>query len=286
MIDLHSHSNASDGTLSPRNLVEYASKKGVSVLALTDHDTTAGLVEAKKAAKKHKITFVSGVELNIAWPTGEFHLLGLGLVNTSPQLQEIIQQLQQDRKNRNSRIIEKMQSDGINISEQALAEMFPGATLGRPHIASFLVAKKICKTRQQAFDKYIGKHKPYYSERIGADLDKAIAAIVASGGIPVLAHPLSLYISYGKIEATLANLRDRGVLGLEAFHSGVRKTDALRLEEIARKLDFFVTGGSDFHGEGIRADRKIGYACGGEKIPERLWTEELEPMLKQNKYSG
>ncbi|MBE6345241.1 MAG: PHP domain-containing protein [Spirochaetaceae bacterium] len=279
MIDLHTHTKNSDGNLTSRELVFYAAEKGIKVLAITDHDTTDGLSEGQKAAKKVGIVFVPGVELNISWPTGEFHLLGLGLKETSSELNAIIQNLKQDRKNRNSKIIEMLQQDGFPISEKELREMFPDSNLGRPHIASFLVSKKICKNTQQAFDKYLGKQRPYYVNREGADLDLAIQAIKTSGGVPVLAHPLSLYISYGKIEPVLINLKERGIQGLEAFHPGARKTDALRLEELARKIGFFVTGGSDFHGEKIHIGRKIGHACGGEKIPERLWFQELLPKI-------
>ena len=279
MIDLHTHTKNSDGNLTSRELVFYAAEKGIRVLAITDHDTTDGFSEGQKAAKKVGIVFVPGVELNISWPTGEFHLLGLGLKETSSELNAIIQNLKQDRKNRNSKIIEMLQQDGFPISEKELREMFPDSNLGRPHIASFLVSKKICKNTQQAFDKYLGKQRPYYVNREGADLDLAIQAIKTSGGVPVLAHPLSLYISYGKIEPVLINLKERGIQGLEAFHPGARKTDALRLEELARKIGFFVTGGSDFHGEKIHIGRKIGHACGGEKIPERLWFQELLPKI-------
>lgn len=279
MIDLHTHTKNSDGNLTSRELVFYAAEKGIRVLAITDHDTTDGLSEGQKTAKKVGIVFVPGVELNISWPTGEFHLLGLGLKETSSELNAIIQNLKQDRKNRNSKIIEMLQQDGFPISEKELREMFPDSNLGRPHIASFLVSKKICKNTQQAFDKYLGKQRPYYVNREGADLDLAIQAIKTSGGVPVLAHPLSLYISYGKIEPVLINLKERGIQGLEAFHPGARKTDALRLEELARKIGFFVTGGSDFHGEKIHIGRKIGHACGGEKIPERLWFQELLPKI-------
>lgn len=279
MIDLHTHTNFSDGSLSPKELVFYAAGKGVKVLAITDHDTTDGLQEGQKAAKKAGITFVPGVELNISWPTGEFHLLGLALKETSWELQEIIQNLKIDRQSRNTKIIEKLQQDGFPVSEKEIREMFPGSNLGRPHIASYLVSKKICKNTQQAFDKYLGKHRPYYVNREGADLDLAIDAINKSGGIPVLAHPLSLYLSYRKIEPVLVNLKERGIQGLEAYHPGARKTDALRLEEIARKYGFFVTGGSDFHGEKIHIGRKIGHACAGEKLPKWLWEQELLPKI-------
>lgn len=281
MIDLHTHSKASDGNLSPHDLVAKAREKGISVLAVTDHDTTDGLEEAAQAALEHNITLVPGIELNISWPTGEFHLLGLGLTHTHPLLQAIITELRSQRKNRNRDIIKKMQQDGFNISQEALLESFPTSTLGRPHIAAHLVKVGACKNIQQAFDRYLGKGRPYYIHRAGADLSSSVAAIKASGGIPVLAHPLSLYISWGKIEPVLQELREMGVEGLEAYHSGARRPEGIRFDQMGRRLGYFITGGSDFHGEGLRKDRKLGYGSGGEKLEHRLWTEELLPRLPQ-----
>ena len=197
MIDLHTHSKASDGHLSPKELVSYAAEKNISVLALTDHDTTDGLWEAQEAAKD--IQFVPGIELNIDWPTGEFHLLGLGLNSTAPSLKKIITDLKEQRQERNKSIITKMQAERFDISQEAVMQRFPHATLGRPHIAAYLVEKKYCKTLQQAFDKYLGKGRPFYVHRAGADLSQSIEAIKESGGVPVLAHPLSLYVSWGKM---------------------------------------------------------------------------------------
>ncbi len=279
MIDLHTHSTASDGSLSPADLVARAREKGVTVLALTDHDTTAGLAEAAHAAKAQGITLVPGIELNITWPAGEFHLLGLGLTHTHPRLQHIIKDLVEQRKSRNKNIIRKLQQDGFDIDEDRLQKAFPQATLGRPHIAAQLVKTGACKTVQQAFDRYLGKGRPYYTHREGADLQESIQAIQDSGGVPVLAHPLSLYISWGRLEPVLAELREMGVAGLEAYHSGARRTEGIRLEEIGRRQGFFITGGSDFHGENVRKDRRLGYGAGGEKLPQRLWTEELLPRL-------
>lgn len=280
MIDLHTHSTASDGNLSPQDLVLKAREKGITVLALTDHDTTAGLDEAASAALTQGITLVPGIELNISWPTGEFHLLGLGLTHIHPSLQAITTELKNQRTSRNSNIILKLQQAGFNISVEAIKKEFPQSTLGRPHIASYLVKTGFCKTIQEAFDKYLGKGRPYYIHRAGADLQQAIAAIKASGGVSVLAHPLSLYVSWGKIESVLGGLRESGVEGIEAYHPGARRPEGIRLEEMGRKLGFFITGGSDFHGEGVRKDRKLGHGCNGEKLPHRLWTEELLPHLQ------
>ena len=279
MIDLHSHSKASDGQYSPSELIFKAAAEKVSVLALTDHDTVAGHEEAWEAGKKAGIIFVPGTELEIQWPTGEFHLLGLGLKSPSEKLMDIISFLQSERKSRNSKIIAKMQQDGIQITLEQLEDLNPGKSLGRPHIADFLVSKKIVKNRQAAFDKFLARGRPWYVSRAGADLKEAVQAISESGGIPVIAHPLSLYVSWGKLDGVLAEIFDAGVQGLEAWHPGARVVESQRLEELGRKIGFFITAGSDFHGEKIRADRKLGHSAGGRKIEDRFWTEELLPRL-------
>lgn len=281
MIDLHVHTTASDGQYSPTEIIEKAASKNISLMAITDHDTAAGIDEAAKAAKKNNITLIPGTELNISFPTGEFHLLGLGFTHISPSLQSIFDKLIQDRNNRNFQIIEKMKSAGIEISLEEIQTDFPNTIIGRPHFAAELQKKGIVKTRQQAFDQYLAKGRPMYVERTGANLDESIVAIKESGGVPVIAHPMSLYLSWGKLPDQLINFYERGVLGMEAFHPGARVTECLRLEELAKKIGFFVTAGSDFHGEKIRADRKLGHTCGNKKIEERFWLEELKPNLPQ-----
>jgi len=280
MIDLHTHSTSSDGVLSPTELVVYAAKRGVSVLALTDHDTVTGLAEAKQAASKIGITFVPGIELQIQWPTGEFHLLGLGLKTITPELEKIINLLQNGRKNRNLEVFSRMNEAGFDISLKEMMKDYNITTLGRPHIAAWMVDHKVVKNRQQAFDKYLAKGRPFFVERVSASLDESIVAITESGGIPVLAHPLSLYVSWGKIEPVLEDLHERGVEGLEAWHPGAREVECIRLEKLARKLGFFVTAGSDYHGKSVRPDREVGKTAGGHNIEDRFWTDELGPALQ------
>ena len=178
-------------------------------------------------------------------------------------------------------LIEKMQQDGIQITLEQLEELNPGKSLGRPHIADFLVSKKIVKNRQSAFDKFLARGRPWYVSRAGADLKEAVQAILDSGGIPVIAHPLSLYVSWGKLDGVLSEIFAAGVQGLEAWHPGARVVESMRLEELGRKIGFFITAGSDFHGEKIRADRKLGHSAGGRKIEDRFWTEELLPRLSE-----
>ena len=281
MIDLHVHTTASDGQFSPSQIIQMAVDKGLSRIAITDHDTAAGLEEAKAAAQELKINFVAGTELNISFPTGEFHLLGLGFTHISPSLNEIFENLVKSRQERNENIISKMQKDGVQISLEEVQKDYPDTILGRPHFAAELVKKKVVKNRQMAFDKYLAKGRPWYVDRVGANLDQAIVAIKESGGLPVVAHPMSLYLSWGKLPETLQNFYERGVAGIEAYHPGARMTECLRLEELARKIGLFVTAGSDFHGPKVRADRKLGHTCNDKPIENRFWDEELGKYLNR-----
>lgn len=280
MIDLHVHTTASDGQYSPTEIIEKASVAGVKTIAITDHDTVDGLNEAKAAAERVGINFVPGAELSINYPTGEFHLLGLGIDNISASMKELLNQVVENRRVRNIQIIEKMRTEGIDISLQELESDFPHTVLGRPHFAAELVKKKIVKNRQIAFDRYLAKGRPWYVAKVGSNLDEAIVAIRESGGVPVIAHPMSLYLSWGKLPDALKDIYDRGVVGLEAFHPGARNTDCFRLEEVGLKIGFFITAGSDFHGEKVRADRKLGHSCGGRKIDDKYYEGLMEYLDK------
>lgn len=279
MIDLHIHTTASDGQYTPTEIIGKSVEKNIKVIAITDHDTISGLEEGKKAAEKAGITLVSGIEININNSVGEFHLLGLGLKNISDSLIKIIDDLITNRDLRNQQIIEKINASGYDFSLEEMQNDFPNTVLGRPHFAAELVKKKIVKTRQVAFDKYLAKGRPWYVNRIGANLDEAITAIKDSGGHPVIAHPMSLYLSWGKLPDALVNYYERGVEGIEAFHPGARVSECLRLEELAHKIGFFVTAGSDFHGEKIRTDRRLGHTCGDKKIEDKYWDNIKEIIL-------
>lgn len=279
MIDLHIHTTASDGQYTPSQIVEKAASKNLKAIAITDHDTIDGLEEGKIAAKNNGIEFVPGIELNITYQKGEFHLLGLGITSPSDSLKEAISNLIINRKNRNIEIISRMQNDGVQISIDELEQMFPNTVIGRPHLAQMLVEKQVVKTRQQAFNQYLANGRKWYVQRVGTNLDEAIIAIKESNGIPIIAHPMSLYQSWGKLPDMIKDYKERGVMGLEAFHPGARVSECYRLEELAHSLNMIVTGGSDFHGEQIRSDRRIGHACGGKKIEDKYYFEELKPLL-------
>lgn len=281
LIDLHTHSTASDGVYTPSELIEYAAGKNVSAIALTDHDTVDGIPEAKAKAKELGIEFCPGIELSIQWPTGEFHLLGMGLKTASKELLSAIDFLREERDNRNRKMAAKLQEQGVNISYDEVVEKAGTKTIGRPHFAALLIEKGIVKTRQQAFDRYFAMGRPCYIERTGLELEDAVKAIKTSGGIPVQAHPLSMYVSWGKIDNAMIDIQMRGVEGLEAWHPGTRVSEAYRLEELAKKLGMIATAGSDFHGEKVREDRKIGHTAGKSRIEDRFWYEELKPALEK-----
>ncbi len=279
MIDLHVHTTASDGQYTPAQIIQKAAERNIKVIAITDHDTTAGLEEARAAGSGLGVTVVGGIEINISFPTGEFHLLGLGLKEPSPSLNNIVENVIKNRNERNLEMIQKMNADGVGLTLEELKADFPGTVIGRPHFAAELVKHGVVKTRQQAFDQYLARGRKWYVPRVCTNLDEAIVAIQESGGVPVVAHPMSLYLSWGRLPDFLADCYEKGVVGIEAFHPGARVTECLRLEELGRKIGFVITAGSDFHGEKIRADRKLGHTAGGKKIDDKYYYEELLRVL-------
>ena len=240
MIDLHTHSTSSDGTMTPKELIYKASSIGLSAVALTDHDTLDGLEEAEKAALEKGIRFIPGIELEIEHHPGEFHLLGLGLDNwRDSSLENSLQYLRHHRNNRNSEMLSLMQKDGLEITEEELKETAKGRIIARPHFARLLVNKKVAKNMKHAFDKFLGVDQKYYIPKKVILLEDAVRLIHDAGGHPVIAHPLSLYLSWGKLPERLASWKEMGIEGIEAWHSGVNKNQGERLAKLADSLGFF-----------------------------------------------
>ena len=280
MIDLHVHTTASDGQYSPAQIIQKAAEKNLKAIAITDHDTVAGLEEATVAGRELGVTVVPGIELNITFPTGEFHLLGLGIKTPSPALINIVENVIKNRNDRNAQIIAKMNEDGVPLTQEELQADFPNTVIGRPHFAAELVKHGVVKTRQQAFDQYLARGRKWYVPRVCTNLDEAIVALRESGAVPVVAHPMSLYLSWGRLPDFLKDCYEKGVMGIEAFHPGARVTECLRLEELGRKIGFIITAGSDFHGEKIRSDRRLGHTCGGKRIEDKYYFEELLRVMQ------
>jgi len=279
VIDLHTHSTASDGRLTPTELIQEAARRGLTALALTDHDTISGLDEAKAASIEAGIRFIPGIELQISWNEesgGEFHLLGLGVTRPSASFTTALQGLAHNREERNLEIVAIMNKAGIEVSYDDIkacvgavaSDLTPCSySIGRPHFAEFLVRRNIVKNHEQAFLRYLGKGRPFYMPKAGLDFAQAVAIIKESGGLAVLAHPMSLYVAWGRLPALIESLKDQGLDGLEAWHPTATTSSCKRLEDLARSLNMVITAGSDFHGE-QRPDRKLGITADKRKIDE------------------
>jgi predicted metal-dependent phosphoesterase TrpH len=285
MIDLHTHSRASDGSLHPDELIREAARRGLRAIALTDHDTIGGLGRAKDEAGKQGIMFIPGIEIEIERQTlGEFHLLGLGIGRPSPAFLEAVAELSRRRELRNREILDRMNEMGIDATWEELLALArgdrppggktgtgeeTGLSLGRPHFAALLVKRGVVRNHEQAFAWYLGEGKPFHVPKAGLEFDRAAALVRESGGIPVLAHPMSLYVAWGRLPTLLGELKDRGLAGIEAWHPTAKLRDCRRLEELGKELGLCITAGSDFHGE-ARPDRRLGYTCGGREIEDKF----------------
>ena len=267
MIDLHTHSTASDGTYDPASLVDLAADRGLSALALTDHDSLRGLPEARAEALRRGIRFIPGVEIEVAFSPGEFHLLGLDLRDTDGALREAVDRLALSRDQRNESIFGLMRSAGIEGEYDELRDAAAGGMVGRPHIADYLVARSVVRKRQEAFDKYLAKGRPFYVAKECLELKDALSVIREAGGLAVVAHPLSLFVSWTRLASLFLEWKELGLTAIEAWHPTARPGHCLRLEKMALDLGFRVTAGSDFHGAN-RPDRRLGYTAGDKPIAD------------------
>ncbi len=280
MIDLHSHSTASDGSLSPAELVALAAKSGVTTLALTDHDTLAGIPEAEEAAGKLGVRLIRGVEIEIVFSPGEFHVLGLDLRDIDGEIGEAMTRLARLRRERNGRIIAKLNAAGIDATMEELIAIATGSgeeftgQIGRPHIASLLVARKAAKDRQDAFDKWLAKGRPFYDAKECLELGQAIQLIHDAGGLAIVAHPRSLFISWGRLSTHFDEWKDLAIDGIEAWHPTAKAGECRRLEKMGRDRSFRITAGSDYHGS-LRPERRLGHTAGKIAIGEE-WLKEIE----------
>lgn len=271
MVDLHSHSTASDGTLSPTELLHYANSRDVSVLALTDHDTTAGLAEAKVAAAELGLTFIPGIELEIDFEPGTFHLLGLGIHRySSERLADVSRASIAYRRERNEKIAKKMNQAGISGNYDDVVKLAGHEVVGRPHFARYLVQKGWAADIEDAFGRFLGQGKPLYAPRCGISLVDALDAIHDAGGLAYVAHPLSLRKNWTAVEQLLEEWKELGLDGIETFHSGMSFKQGKRFATIATRLGLFQSGGSDFHSPEDE-HRKLGRTClEGRKVPPEL----------------
>jgi 3',5'-nucleoside bisphosphate phosphatase len=249
-IDLHTHSTASDGTQSPAEVVQSATEAGLDVVALTDHDTTSGWDEAAGAAMHHRIALVRGIEISCQHRGISIHLLGY---LQDPAAQGLLSELDRSRQSREARaqrIVERLSADVPLHWDDVLAQIEPGATIGRPHIADAMVARGIVSTRSEAFATYLKNGSPYYVSHYAPDPVQAVRLLGEAGGVAVMAHPFASVRGRVVSDSVIEAMAAAGMAGLEVHHRDHSGDQVRHGLDLASALGLFVTGASDYHGEG------------------------------------
>ena len=250
-IDLHAHTTASDGSLSPTELVTKAADLGLAALAVTDHDTLGGLPEAAQAAFRRGLTFVPGVELSVEDSEGRFHLLGYLFDSEDAALHDTLARLRESRARRNAQMAQKMAALGLPVTmDDVRAEAGEDAeVIARPHFAQALIKKGVVGSVKEAFDRYLSTGKPLYLPKDVLTPADAIRLLHNAGGIAVMAHPGLIALGDDALAQRIESLaRDAGMDGIEAYYSQHSPAQTARFRALAERLGLVVTGGSDFHG--------------------------------------
>ncbi len=246
--DLHSHSTFSDGTLTPRELVARAAQRGVTTLALTDHDDTGGLAAARAAAAEHQIRLIDGVEISVTWQGQTIHVVGLGIDASDAALQAGLAATRGGRTARAEKIIAALDALGIAGSREGAREYASNPQLiGRTHFARFLVTQGVVKDLKTAFKRFLGGGQPCYVPHQWATLGAAISWINGSGGTAVLAHPGRYPLDTARMRALLAEFRDLGGAAIEVVSSSHRPHHYTAFAAHARQFGLAASAGSDFH---------------------------------------
>jgi len=246
--DLHSHSIASDGSLSPADLVARAYDKQIDVLALTDHDVTDGLHEAQHAAQRLQMRFICGVEVSVTWRATTIHIVGLGINPDCELMQQGLAKLREFRVWRAEEIARRLHDKGISGALDGAKKFAQGALISRTHFAQFLVERGLAKDVRNVFNRYLVHNKPGYVPGQWAELEDAIQWIIAAGGQAVVAHPARYKISATKLRQLLGDFKDYGGEGLEVVSSSHSLNDCQTMAHYTKKFDFLASRGSDFHG--------------------------------------
>ncbi len=285
-VDLHTHTMASDGALSPAQLVRYAAERGVTTLAVTDHDTVSGIEEAIAAGEKYDVCVIPGVELSATY-SRELHIVGLYVDIYQPEFAETMEKLRDYRGERNSKMIEALQAQGLDISKEDVLKYKAGYgmdTIGRVHMARALVEKGYCNDLKSAFETYVSGDSPAYVKRQLLDAPSCIALIHKAGGYAFLAHGMHSEPEMDKLFSLLDTLRAYGLDGVECYHSDHSEKLTEKLLEYCHTHKMLVSGGSDFHGKN-KPHVELATMPYGLTLPavlvERL-NEAIEDKIKNN----
>lgn len=272
VVDLHTHSNASDGVLVPAELVRQAAALGLQVIALTDHDTTAGVAEALRAGAELGVEVIPAVEFGTTVEAGELHLLGYGIDVADVTLQQVLEELREGRRRRVERIVARLNEAGVPIALDEVRALAGEGAIGRAHVARVLVQRGLASSIDEAFARFLSRGRPGYVSRPGLTAEEAIDAVHAAGGVAVLAHPYSVV----DLERTLPRLVADGLDGLETFYANFDELQRAALAVLAARFGLLPTGGSDFHG----IDNQEGRVLGSAPVPLAT-VDELRRLLAE-----
>ena len=269
MIDLHCHSTFSDGSLTPEQLAEEAAKTGLTALALTDHDTTAGLPRFLAAAEGKSFRAVPGVELSVDCSSGVMHMLGYWMDTANPELVRQMEWIRNGREMRNRSMLEKLNALGFAMTWEEVQASAGEDVVGRPHFGQVMIQKGYAKDKNEVFDKWLGDGKPGYADRPRLTAEVAVALIRQAGGVAVLAHPFSLHIGRDAMAALFIQLAAAGLAGVECYYSEHSADLTKEYLAMAKQANLVPTGGSDFHGE-VSPGIRLGVGFGGLKVPDEV----------------
>jgi predicted metal-dependent phosphoesterase TrpH len=259
-VDLHIHSSASDGRLSPEEVVRESVKLGLKVIALTDHDTVAGVSAALSAAQAFpELTVIPGVELSTDEPQGEVHVLGYFIDYTDGELVARLDRMRSSRRERAQAMIARLGELGVSIEWARVQEIAGAGSVGRPHLAQAMLEKGYIGSLKEAFNNYIGRDGPAYVGRQKLTPTAAVELVLRFNGLPVLAHPLTAH----EPAAVVSRLKAAGLVGIEAYYNGYSAAEVARLLGLADRYNLMVTGGSDYHG--LEGETEV--IIGGATVP-------------------
>jgi 3',5'-nucleoside bisphosphate phosphatase len=267
VIDLHTHSTVSDGSDPPEQIPALAAAAGCTAVALTDHDRLDGVGRAAGRAAALGIELVPGCEISCELSPGTMHVLIYFVEPGDGPLQDELVRLQRARDDRNTQLVARLQDLGLPVTLEEIEQEADGPGVGRPHVAAVLVRKGLATSIQDAFDRYLAKGKPGYVDKARLEADQAVRLALASGGVPVLAHPLSLAMAPPEVERTVRELVGVGLAGIEAVYGRYTPEERASLCELARRHDLVATGGSDYHGS-YKPDLAVGIGQGDLDVPD------------------
>ena len=277
IVDLHVHSTASDGTLTPTEVVLEAKKAGLAAFALTDHDTVSGIPKARKAALENSIELIPAIEFSTAYKEKEIHIVGLFLDITNPKLLAETAAFRDCRNKRNEKMIAALQKEGFDITMEALERENPDCVITRANIARFLYTHGMIRSVSEAFEKYIGDGCKCYVGRFKVTPMDAVRLIKEAGGLAILAHPLLYHMSTVRLNELICELKEAGLDGIEAIYSTHTVGEEQLVKRIAKEHQLKISGGSDFHGEN-KPMIKLGTGRGHLYIPYSV-LENLKNVL-------